>query len=54
MGDDIWMDSTWWNVKNEGDRCRTYPIDCELHFMGFASELLGDEWNIIPAAFGEI
>jgi hypothetical protein len=27
------MDSARWNG-------RTYPIDCELHFMGFASELL--------------
>jgi hypothetical protein len=33
MEDDIRMDSARWNG-------RTYPIDCELHFMGFASELL--------------
>ena len=29
--------------KDEDVRNRTYPIDCELHFMGFASELLCDE-----------
>ena len=51
MGGDIRMDSARWNGENEDVRSRTYPIDCELHFMGFASELLCDEWNINPAAF---
>jgi len=52
MGNDIRMDSAWWNGKDEDVRSRTYPIDCELHFMEFVSELLCDEWYIIPAAFG--
>jgi len=40
MGGDTRMDSAQWNGNAEGVRSRTYPIDCELHFMGFASELL--------------
>jgi len=42
MEDDIRMDSARWNGKDEDVRSRTYPIpiDCEQHFMGFASELL--------------
>ena len=43
MGGDIRMDSARWNGENEDVRSRTYPIDCELHFMGFASELLCDD-----------
>ena len=34
------MDSARWNGNDEDDRSRIDPIDCELHFMGFASELL--------------
>jgi hypothetical protein len=51
MGVDIRMDPKWWNGKNEDDRCHTYLIDCELHFMGFLLvnyyKWRHDEWWLI-------
>jgi len=40
MEGDTRMDLAWWNGENEGDRCRTYPIEWSMHFMEFVSELL--------------